>query len=63
MNVQIDIIPGGSFVARPSSVGVEEDEIRAFQKGELPEPRRAVIAEKMRCAAFMLNCSLPVGRG
>lgn len=61
MNARLDIVPGGCFVAVPSTIGATEEELEAMSRGELPPERAQVIEAKLREAAFNLNCCLLQG--
>ena len=45
-----------------AAVATAYEELVTFEKGELPETRRATIAANMQSAAFMLHCTPAAGR-
>jgi hypothetical protein len=61
MNAVLVIVQGGSFVARPSTIGASEDEMAAQAAGNLPEWRREAIAKNMLEAANVLRLSFSEG--
>lgn len=62
MNVIMQIDPKGSFIARPSTVGATDEEIKAMQAGHLSVDRAKHIAENTNAAMISLAYAEPAGR-